>query len=54
MRWGGQQYGAYLLNMMKVLKSEVVGDKGFGWGEEKREEGGRRGWWTLCTGTGRT
>jgi hypothetical protein len=36
MRWGGQQYGAYLLNMMKVLKSEVVGDKGFGWGGRKR------------------
>lgn len=40
----------YLLNMMEVLKSEVVGMKVFWGGREKREEGGRRGWWTLCTG----
>jgi len=50
MRWEVSNIGTYLLNMMKVLKSEVVGDKGFGWGEEKREEGGRRGWRTHLHG----
>lgn len=51
-------YGTYLLNMMEVLKSEVVGMKrcGFGGGEEGREGRRRegRGWWTLCTGTWET